>query len=78
MRRMTEIPDLDQNGNPRLVLVYDEDGSIDLGFWVDTTQTWVNLGGLSMKLVCWTYPPDAKLFIEENDLEVAYPRGYRD
>lgn len=78
MRRMTEIPDLGKNGNPSLVLVYDEDGSIDLGFWDATNQTWVNLGGLSMKLVCWTYPPDAKLFIEENDLEVAYPRGYRD
>lgn len=76
---MQELPEREHKEDfSKTVLLYDENDYVDLGYYSFDTKEWVIFGDMSMKIICWSYPPNPRDFILENkNLKPELHRGYR-
>lgn len=77
--QMNEFPEKEDNETfSKTVLVFEEgDNSFcDFGYYDYKANEWNVLGGMSMKLICWCYPPNPAEFLKDKSYTHATHYGY--
>ena len=64
----------------KTVLVYDEGENdfCELGYYDFVKEEWNVFGDMSMRLICWCYPPNPSEFINSQKLKHEIHNGYRE